>query len=257
MTGCRPAVPADLPALAEVFLASRAAAAPAMPPVPAAAVPHVRRDIASWDLDRREVWVAVEGQDVVGFAAVVDDWLEALYVAPDAQRAGVGSMLLEVVTALRPRGFCLWVFTDNAPARAFYAAHGLLELEHTDGSANPERTPDLRMVWPGADPVGTLRRLVDDVDHELGDLLQRRVALTRVIQDLKTDTARDPGREADVVRRVAARAPALGEDRVARVMAVLIAESLDAAASRTASHAGSHGPPDPLSAVPGSLGPLA
>lgn len=254
MTAVRLAEAHELPAVADLFLAVRAAALGAMPPVPEQAVPLVRRDVAGWDLTSREVWVAAETDDdgtdrLVGFAAVLDDWLEALYVDPAAQRGGLGTMLLDVVKARRPDGFCLWVFEANRPARAFYAHHGLLELERTDGAANSEREPDVRMVWPGADPVATLRRLVDDVDHELGDLLARRAALSRVIQGHKSDVGRDPSREAEVARRVASRVPELGEERVARIMGAVITESLDAARSP--------GPGDPLSVVPGRLGPLA
>lgn len=231
---CRPAEPGDLPGVAELFLASRAAAVPAMPPVPAAAEDVVRRDIASWDLAHRETWVAETAgaggrPELVGFATVARDWLEALYVAPTAQRRGVGTMLLDLVAALRPGGFCLWVFDSNAPARRFYADHGLLELERTDGSRNPERTPDVRMVWPGEAPLRSLRGLIDEVDEDLGEVLARRAALTRVVQAHKSDTDRDPAREADVVRRVAHAAAELGEERVRRIMDVVIAESLDAA----------------------------
>ena len=71
--------------------------------------------------------------------------------------AGIGSALLELVKALRPGGFALWVFESNEPARAFYRSHGLVELEHTDGSANEERAPDLQMAWPGATRSAFLR----------------------------------------------------------------------------------------------------
>ena len=52
----------------------------------------------------------------------------------------------------------------NEPARAFYARHGLVELERTDGSANEEQAPDIRMAWPGAEPLAFLRGLIDEVD---------------------------------------------------------------------------------------------
>ena len=71
------------------------------------------------------------------------------------------------------------------PARAFYARHGLVELERTDGSGNEERAPDLRMAWPGTDPLAFFRGLVDDVDAQLADLLARRAALTAAIQPSK------------------------------------------------------------------------
>ena len=179
----RPAGPDDLSAVADLFLASRAAAVPQMPPVVDEA--DARRWVLGWDLGPREVWLAVAGTGVVGFAALEDSWLWGLYVAPDRMRDGVGSTLLEVVKAQRPRGFALWVFESNERARAFYRRHGLVELEHTDGADNMERSPDLRMAWPGADPVAYFRSEIDDVDQILAVLLGRRAALTGAVQDHK------------------------------------------------------------------------
>ena len=163
-----------------------------------------------------------------GVRPVTDDWLDDLYVAPGGRRAGLGSALLDLVKARRPDGFCLWVFEMNAPARGFYARHGLVELERTDGSGNEERAPDLRMAWPGTDPLAFFRRLIDDVDDQLGDLLARRAALTHAVQEHKHDRTRDPDREREIAERLAARAPALGADRLARIVHAIITESLDA-----------------------------
>ena len=63
-------------------------------------------------------------------------------------------MLLDLVKAMRPGGFSLWVFESNTPAQAFYTRHGLVEREHTDGSGNEEREPDLRMEWVPDPSVG-------------------------------------------------------------------------------------------------------
>ena len=141
----------------------------------------------------------------------------------------MGAALLELVQARQPDGFCLWVFESNTPARGFYARHGLLELERTDGSSNEERAPDVRLVWPGAEPLACLRALVDEVDAQLGDLLARRAALTRAIQPFKTSSERDPAREREVAEHLATRAPALGLERLERIAHVVISESLDAA----------------------------
>ena len=130
----RLAGPDDLSAIADLFLASRAAAVPQMPPVDDEA--DARKWVLSWDLGPREVWLAVAGTGVVGFAALEDSWLSGLYVAPERMRDGVGSALLDVVKAQRPHGFALWVFESNVRARAFYRRHGLVELEHTDGADN-------------------------------------------------------------------------------------------------------------------------
>jgi ribosomal protein S18 acetylase RimI-like enzyme len=75
--------------------------------------------------------------------------VEHLYVKPDAQRAGIGSTLLDAAKARRPAGLRLWVFQRNEGARAFYAKHGFAEVERTDGAANEEREPDVLLAWPG------------------------------------------------------------------------------------------------------------
>jgi chorismate mutase len=161
---------------------------------------------------------------------VSPDWLEDLYVDRSAQRAGVGGALLDVVKAQRPGGFCLWVFESNEPARAFYRARGLVDLERTDGAGNEEKAPDIRMAWPGEEPLAFYRGLIDDVDVQVGDLLNRRAALTRAVQQLKATTERDPAREREIAHALAARAPLLGEERAARIVHAIITESLDAAA---------------------------
>ncbi len=223
----RPATDADRPVLAEIHLASRRAAG--------AAFPHgvhgdddVRAWVAGWDLTAYDVWLASVGPEVAGYARWTPTWLDDLYVHPDRQGSGVGTALFETVTSHLPGGFCLWVFESNAPARAFYARRGCLELERTDGSANEERAPDLRVAWPGSAPLTFLRGLIDDTDLVLGDVLARRTALTRAVQAVKPSGERDARREAEIARRVAAVVPELGHARVARIVDVIIAESLDA-----------------------------
>lgn len=221
----RPATDADAPAVAEVHLASRRAAA--MPPPV-----HEDDDVRGWLAQRvreDEVWVADDDGHVVGYARLSEAWLDDLYVLPDHAGRGVGAALIEVAKARRPDGFCLWVFEVNVPARRFYARHGLVELERTDGSANEERAPDLRMAWPGARPLEFFRGLIDEVDAQLGDLLARRAALTRAVQPHKTDPARDPARERAIAEAMAVRAPELGADRLAVIVDAVITQSLDAA----------------------------
>ena len=224
----RPATPADLPAVASLYLRVREAAVPAMPPQ-IHTVDEVHAHVGGWDLARRAVWLAESDEAPAGFMVVEGDWLESLYIAPEAAGQGVGSALLDVAKQLRPGGFCLWVFESNTPARTFYERRGLIDLEHTDGSTNEERSPDLRMAWPGVEPLTFLRGLIDDVDQQLGDLLARRAALTRAIQAHKADPSRDPAREQEIAAALALRAPALGHDRLSRILHAIITESLDAA----------------------------
>ena len=223
----RPAVESDADAVADVQIAARAEAA--MPPGI-----HPDHEVRAWltaKLREDELWVAEVDGTVAGYARMTATWLDDLYVAPAYAGQGVGSALLDVVKAQRPAGFCLWVFEMNTPAREFYLHRGLVDLERTDGAANEERAPDVRMAWPGVMPLAFYRSLIDEVDEQLGDLLARRAALTHAVQSHKTDPARDPERERAIVEAMALRAPALGAERLARIVHAIIVESLDAASS--------------------------
>jgi chorismate mutase/GNAT superfamily N-acetyltransferase len=222
----RRAQPEDAPRLAEIHLAARRAA-----PMPASV--HPDDDVRRWLGERvatDEVWVADDGGRLVGYARSTPGWLDDLYVDPEVGRRGVGSVLLDTVKGVHPDGFSLWVFQRNTPAREFYRRRGLIELEHTDGHANEEREPDLRMVWPGSEPLRFLRSLVDAVDDELGALLERRAALSRVIQELKHvggHQGRDPEREREIAERLAHAAPSLPIEGLVRVVDAVITVGLD------------------------------
>jgi chorismate mutase/GNAT superfamily N-acetyltransferase len=224
----RPATTDDAEELTELYLATRSAAVPAMPPQL-----HGHDSVVAFMtgvIVDKEVWVA-ELDGIVGFATLAEAFLDALYVGPAHQGFGIGTALLDLAKARRPDGFALWVFASNVPARGFYRRHGLVELEHTDGSGNEERSPDLRMAWPGRDPIAFLRRQIDEVDDELALVLARRFALTAVVQDHKDqpgETGRDRVREREIVERMAAHAPGLGAGRLGRIMDAVIGESLAA-----------------------------
>ena len=220
----------DAEEIADLYTAARVAAVPQMPPAT-----HSNAEDRVWmagqlRADDVEAWVAClpEGS-VAAYALVTPTWLNHLFVHPDHLGTGIGSMLLDLVKSLRPGGFCLWVFESNAGARRFYARHGLLELERTDGSANEERAPDVRMAWPGERPLEFLRGLIDEVDEQLGDLLARRAALTRAVQGIKPGSGRDRARERAIAEALAERAPALGVERLAGIVDAIVSASLDAA----------------------------
>jgi len=228
----RPATTDDAEQLTELYIATRRAAEPAMPPQQ-----HTAESVlahTTGEIVEKEVWVA-ESDGILGFATLDRAFLDALYVGPDHQGFGVGTALLDLAKARRPDGFALWVFASNTRARGFYRRHGLVELEHTDGSANEERSPDVRMAWPGADPIAFLRGQIDEVDDELALVLARRFALTATVQDFKSQPGhegRDRARERQIAQkmaqRMAAHAPGLGTDRIGRIMDTVIEASLEA-----------------------------
>jgi putative acetyltransferase len=141
----RRARPGDITALVRIFRHTRAVCMPYLPDL------HDEAEHRRW-VERRvrgdgEVWVAAApGAEPVGFAAVRDEWLDHLYVLPEAQSAGIGSRLLRLVMQDRSE-LTLWVFQKNVRAIAFYEAHGFALVERTDGRDNEEREPDARYTW--------------------------------------------------------------------------------------------------------------
>lgn len=229
----------DAGPLADLFVAAREAAYPAMPhPVhPPEEVRHWFREVLGLEErtttmpPEREVWVAEAEGALVGYAVLDPGWLDSLYVRPDLTGQGIGTALLDLVKGLRPDGFGLWVFASNVAAQRFYRRHGLVPVRRTDGSENEEGAPDVEMLWPGRDPLGAVRRRIDDVDDRLADLLDERALLTAAAQQLKRAggrAGRDPDREAEIVARMAARAPDLGEEGLTRIMQAVIEAGLDA-----------------------------
>jgi GNAT superfamily N-acetyltransferase len=138
--------PDDADAISALFLAARRAAMPWLAEVHDEA--GVRRHFATRVLPETEVLVARRDGELLGFLALAGSEVGHLYVRPDAQRAGLGSALLAAAKARRPGGLELWAFQRNAGALAFYARHGFAERYRTDGSANEEREPDVRLGWP-------------------------------------------------------------------------------------------------------------
>jgi ribosomal protein S18 acetylase RimI-like enzyme len=99
--------------------------------------------------DRCQVHGSFEGGDLTGIIAFRTDWIDQLYVLPEAQRLGVDSELLQIAKRAFDR-LQLWTFQRNAPARRFYEARGFALVEQTDGAGNEEKEPDARYLWTRA-----------------------------------------------------------------------------------------------------------
>lgn len=134
-------------AVADLYLASRRAAYPAIPP---SVHPDddVRRHFSETVFTRSEVWVLGAPGALRAMLVSSPGWVEHLYVAPGWWRRGLGGVLLGHAMA-RQGVLELWAFEANHAARAFYEAHGFIAVAATDGD-NEEGAPDVRYRWTRA-----------------------------------------------------------------------------------------------------------
>lgn len=141
----RKAVLEEADTVASVWLRSRWAAAPAIPP-PA----HTEAEVRGWFrrvvLPSRDVWVADDNGELVALLVLDDGWIDQLYVDPGHTSRGIGRELMAVAKEQRPAGLKLWTFQSNVRARRFYEAHGFVMTGSTDGD-NEEGVPDVRYEW--------------------------------------------------------------------------------------------------------------
>lgn len=106
------------------------------------------------------------------------------------------------------------------------------------GPSGGPQVPQLRVPLPSAAAITTLgeaRAAIDGLDAALATLLEHRAAVAAAVQRLKPVggfAGRDPGRERRIVEAMAARAPSLGPDRLARIMNAVIEAGLDAVEPR-------------------------
>ena len=139
----RPARPEEAAACAAIFNAWVDATA-WMPRVHDAddVVRHYREHVFAHDA----VTVAERRGKVVGFLALADGQVDALYLDEGARGQGVGAALVGAAKAASPDGLTLWTFVANEGARRFYRREGFVELRRTEGE-NEEGLPDVLLGW--------------------------------------------------------------------------------------------------------------
>jgi GNAT superfamily N-acetyltransferase len=102
-TPIRDAMPEDAVALARIHVIARATAMPWLATV------HSDQETESWMaaeiVPRQRVRVATQAGVPVGFSAFAAEWLEQLYVNPEHQNVGIGSLLFNDVCAAAPAPF--------------------------------------------------------------------------------------------------------------------------------------------------------
>ena len=141
----RPAREDEGSEIAELWLRSRMASVPAIPPPV-----HTTEEVRAWFRDvvlpERQVVVAESDGSLVGLLVIDGDRVDQLYVEPSWTSTGVGSRLLDIAKARRPGGLQLWTFQSNDGAKRFYERHGFVAVEATAGD-NEEGAPAVRYEW--------------------------------------------------------------------------------------------------------------
>ena len=88
----------------------------------------------AWALDHGELmFVAEEGEGVIGYGLLLGHEVRAVYVHPDAAEKGVGRALLSAIEeAARERGIGALDVHASLNAEGFYRAHGYEPEEEVD-----------------------------------------------------------------------------------------------------------------------------
>lgn len=76
-------------------------------------------------LERREIFVALRGEELIGTVGIEGGWIKSLFVHPDWQRKGIGRRLMaeaDLVLAARTAE-CVWL-QSSLTAVDFYEAAG-------------------------------------------------------------------------------------------------------------------------------------
>jgi GNAT superfamily N-acetyltransferase len=150
--------------IAEMWLRSRAASVPHIPPPV-----HSDEEVRAWFRDvvlpNREVWVADDGGAVVAVLVLDDDSIDQLYVDPSRTGRGIGGQLVDIAKRERPSGLGLWTFAANVGARRFYDRHGFVATDSTSGD-NEEGAPDVRYEWSPSTDGGDVTSIEGELATE-------------------------------------------------------------------------------------------
>ncbi|MEO7124102.1 MAG: GNAT family N-acetyltransferase [Lacisediminihabitans sp.] len=140
----------DATATAEVLITSRAAALGAIR-APVQSDEDTKHWVETGLLPYCDVWIAeADGQQTLALLVLDDDWIDQLYVRPEAAGLGIGSRLVELAKQHRPGGLQTRTSITNPGAIRFYERHGFVLAPLEPARDNLEKQPSLRYVWSGS-----------------------------------------------------------------------------------------------------------
>ena len=107
-----------------------------------------RRYFVAVVLPQNSVWLALDGDHLLGFVACSPESIAQLYVRVGHQRVGIGTQMVEWAKRQSSGSLWLYTFARNAVARAFYAKHGFVEIER--GFEATWKLDDVKLLWTRA-----------------------------------------------------------------------------------------------------------
>jgi GNAT superfamily N-acetyltransferase len=75
---------------------------------------------------RHRIWVAVEGDSIIGFVTATGDAIRNIFVDRRHQRRGIGTDLLQTALQHNPAILLTSTLAANLPARRFYEKNGFV-----------------------------------------------------------------------------------------------------------------------------------
>jgi GNAT superfamily N-acetyltransferase len=138
----RPAERTDGPAVAELYARTCAVSLPFL------RILHTPdEDLAffSRQIVAGNVTLAESETRLLGFISQSPGWIDHLYIVPEAQGQGIGTMLLRAVQQQQDR-LDLWCFAQNSAGRSFYERMGFQVVRETAGE-NEQGLPDILYRW--------------------------------------------------------------------------------------------------------------
>tara|TARA_R110002020_G_scaffold83397_1_gene206813 strand:+ start:210301 stop:210747 length:447 start_codon:yes stop_codon:yes gene_type:complete len=141
----RPAVPADFPALANLWHDSWVSIG--ISNALDLDREGVRERFEAEAADRWTIYLAQIDNRIVGFLALLpaDNQLDQIFVAPDKKGMGIGRALLDFAKQALPDRIVLWTAAQNIHARTFYEKAGFVKTGAKYDAAH--RRENCLYVW--------------------------------------------------------------------------------------------------------------
>ncbi|TCT37327.1 GNAT family N-acetyltransferase [Martelella mediterranea] len=117
------------------------------PFLPDSLLQEQRLQISSKYLPETETWVAVGPAGPVGFIGLIDLFIGGLFIAPEWQSRGIGSLLLSHAFDLKGK-LALEVYVANQRAVDFYRKHGFCGVRRRETDDNGLPYPLILMQKP-------------------------------------------------------------------------------------------------------------